>query len=153
MISVNLDGLGATGEEVFSQLFKTRGVQVDVDKVAEYMAMVLLSRVKRRFRKQENPDGSTWPISKDAMIRAAGGETFAEGGRFAPGGWKTGGHTLFSSGNLYHSIQLVHKSTGVYSVRTDVPYGVYYMKYPRIIIGTSPYEFETLASAAVGRLL
>lgn len=140
--------------KAFAGLFKFSNLEVPVEKIADYLATTLISRVRKSFMKQENPDGSKWPMSKAAAKRLGGGYTWTPGGPFGGGKRKvTGGNILFASGNLFHSIQLVKKGVGEYSIQTDVPYAQYYMNKDRTIIGTTPGELDKLTEMILSRLM
>lgn len=156
MISVdihfqNTKGEGFTG---YHKKLESLTKALDTAVLADVVSTIMISRVRRRFLKQENPDGTTWPESKHAEIRLAGGYTYAKGGRFAPGGKKTGGNTLFASGNLFHSIRLSSMvgSKGSRAIMTDVPYAAKYMKTPRIIIGVNEKDLQLMSKAILKRL-
>lgn len=83
-------------------------------------AAIIISRVRRRFMKMENPDGTRWKPSKAAGLRASGKAT-----RGGDGVKHVGGQTLFCSGRLYHSIQVVRSGVNERKVKTDVPYAGY----------------------------
>lgn len=139
--------------EVFEGCFQFSQFRIPVDKMADYIATIMISHIRKRFLRQTNPDGTIWPVSKAASTRMAGGFTYAKGGKFAPGGWKTATKTLFSSGNLFHSIQLVKRSLGEYVIGTDVDYARDYMNDDRTIIGTNEKELTTITDAVVRRML
>lgn len=143
---------GKSAEGAVKELFRRSGMSDKEDDIAESLATVLLGRVRKRYRNQENPDGSKWKTSAAAEKRAAGKSTRAKGGKYAPGGMKTGGFTLFSSGNMFQSITLKKKSKGTYSIQSDVPYAVYYMNKKYTIIGTTENEVDELIKAALGRM-
>ncbi|NIP54107.1 MAG: hypothetical protein GWN00_01410 [Aliifodinibius sp.] len=140
------------GVQGFARAIQQIAKKLDTNELAEVAATILISRVRRRYMKQLNPDGSKWPVSKAAKWRARGELTWADGGKYAPGGWKTGGFTLFSSGNLFHSIQLSREGNGVYAVKTDVGYAKKYMKLPRIIIGYNKKDISLMSAALKARL-
>lgn len=154
MISVRIIQKSPEGlEESFKSSFKFDKYIIPTEKLSDYIATVIISRVRKRYMSQMNPDGTAWPVSKAAKIRMAGGFTYAKGGPFAPGGLKTGTKTLFSSGNLYHSIQLVKKPPAGYSIQTDVPYAQFYQNKTITIIGTSDKEVDDVARIIIGRLI
>lgn len=153
MISVEvLVGSTSTSSQ-FEECFKFNGFTVPVNDIADYLATVIISRVRRRYMKQQNADGSSWPMTKAAQKRLAGGYTWAKGGAFAPGGKKTGGNILFASGNMYHSIQLAKAVAGSASIRSDVPYAQYYMNKRHEIIGTNPMELTDFMKVAIERMI
>lgn len=154
MLSVTLENkANSTFVKSFEEAFKFNDLTIPADKIADYIATVLISRVRKNFLKQQNPDGSQWPESKSAKKRKAGGYTWAKGGKFAPGGWKTSTGTLFSSGNLFHSIQLVKKGLGEYSIQTDVEYAGLYQNDKITIIGATEAEFNEVTLAVIGRFI
>lgn len=142
-----------TAEAAFRKFFKFEGYDIPADQIAAYMSSVLIAQVRKRFLTQTNPDGSKWPMTKAAKTRLSGGYTYAKGGPFAPGGMKTGGNILFSSGNLFHSIQLVRVGKGSYSIRTDVPYAHHYMNDKWTIIGTTGKEIDSISEVIMSRLV
>lgn len=137
----------------FERLFKFRGLNVPTNDISEYLATLILSRVRKRFLMQENPDGSKWPVTKSAAIRLRGGFTKAAGGKYAPGGLKTGTGSLFSSGNLFHSIQLSKRMDGEHAIETDVDYASKWQNDKYTIIGTDDDEILMFLNSAIERLL
>lgn len=152
MISIGISTRELSGEDHVKELFSRTGIIGKENEIAENLATVLLGRVIRRYRKEENPDGSKWEESGAAGKRKAGGYTMAKGGDYAPGGPKTGGWTLFSSGNLFRSIAMKTVGAGEFSIQSDVPYAVNYMNENYTIIGTTGDEFNKLIKAAIERL-
>lgn len=144
---------GGGFEDAFKKLFKFRGYNIPKVEIADLIATSLIGRVRKRFLTQTNPDGSSWAMTAAARKRMAGGRTYAKGGKFAPGGYKTGGNILFASGNLFHSIQLVKIGVGKYSIRTDVPYAKYWQNDAYTIIGAEDSEISTLLNRAVRAFL
>lgn len=67
------------------------------------IASIVLRRNKERFLRAVNPDNIPWPISQSAKRRAAGLPD-------SQGISKTGsnGNTLFSTGSLFESIQILN---------------------------------------------
>lgn len=153
MLTVGLSLKGTSLKEETKELFARAGLSGDGKKIAEDLATLLLGRVRRRFRTQQNPDGRKWKETKAARIRKAGGYTFAEGGQYAPGGMKTAGDTLFSSGNLFHSIQLKKLGVGKFAILTDVPYAVFWQNDEYTIIGTTENEVDAFLEAIFRRIL
>ena len=153
MITVGLETQGESLGEATQELFKRVGLATDENKIAEDLATLLLGRIRRRFLNQLNPDGSRWEETTAAGIRLSGGYTRAKGGTYAPGGKKTGGNTLFSSGNLFHSITLVNRGLGAYAVQSDVSYAKYWQNDKYTIIGTTEGEVDKFLKAIFNRIL
>ena len=153
MISVILKEKGETAHREFTSLFKFENLQIPADSLAEYVATMILARIRRRYMKAENPDGSPWPMTRAASKRLGGGKVYAAGGKYAPGGMRTGGGILFASGNLFHSISLETIGSGSYSIATDVPYAAKWMNDQYTIIGTTTEEVNLFVEAALTRLL
>ena len=154
MISVDID-LKATknnGLRGFHESIKDLGTKLKVSDLADIVSTIMIGRVGKRFMRQENPDGTNWPVSRSAKIRMAGGHTYAEGGRYAPGGMKTAGNTLFSSGNLFHSIQLNRLPGGKRVISSNVYYASDYMSAPRIIIGINKEDVRLMSLALLARM-
>jgi phage gpG-like protein len=153
VISVGLS-LGKTSvEEETQELFRRVGLATDENKIAEDLATLILSRTRRRYLKQQNPDGSSWEETDAAGIRLSGGFTFAKGGKYAPGGKKTGGNTLFSSGNLFQSILMENLGAGEFFIGSDVPYARYWMNDKYTIIGTTENEVDDFLKLIINRIL
>lgn len=154
MISVNIKGKKGVRvlQELTNVLSELDKKVLDANDIADIASTILISRVRRRYMKQLNPDGSKWPVSKAAKWRGRGELTWADGGKYAPKGWKTGGFTLFSSGNLFHSIQLVKVGPGVRAVVSDVEYAKEYMALPRIIIGVNDNDLALVVNAIAVRI-
>ncbi len=149
-LSFSIEDSGGTLQRAVEYL-RAVGDAVDADDILDTASAIILDRTRTRFLKETNPDGSMWPQTKSAAIRRAGGYTFAKGGPYAPGGWKTGTGSLFSSGNLFHSIQLVRRDEMTRAIQTDVPYAIKYQdKRGYTIIGASDADL-TLVSAAIVR--
>lgn len=125
----------------------------DLDLLAQEASTIIISRVRRRFMAQENPDGSKWPVSKAAILRSEGKKT-----KGTDGNKYSGGFTLFCSGRLYHSIQQIKKGVGVYSVQTDVPEALYVhnSKRPvmagRFIMGVNSEDID-LVNKAISKMV
>ena len=154
MISSRVQIKSAKGFEItFRSFFKFQGYEIETNKIAHLIATTLISRVRKNFMKQQNPDKSKWKMTKAAQKRLSGGYTYAKGGRFAPGGKKTGGNILFASGNLFHSIQLVNRGVGAYAIMTDVPYAKYYQNEKHTIIGASDQDIDQLAQTIIARMV
>lgn len=103
----------------------------------ETAAAIWLANTRKRYLNQTAPDGTTWPESRAAMLRAQQG---------------VGGGTLYDSGTLFNSIQpLVEK--GAIGLFTDVPYAD---KHQRGTDGMIKREFLGFAeedSVAVGAVI
>lgn len=154
MVDVRIEQKSKEGfEETFRKFFKFHGYEIDTKKISSLMATTIISRVRKNFMKQQNPDGTPWKMTKAAKKRLSGGYTYAKGGAYAPGGMKTGGNILFSSGNLYHSIQLVSRGAGVNSIMTDVSYAKYWQNDEYTIIGVTGTEINNLAETIISRLV
>ena len=94
---------------------------IDPEKALDAAQAVVLNRVRTRFRKTQNPDGSLWPESRSAKIRKAGGFTMSNGKKV------TGGDTLFATGTLFHSLHAYKKGEGIRAItfdQTRAPYGI-----------------------------
>jgi len=153
MISIFINKTYKSTDDVLKSAFQFGSFEIPVDKISEYVATIFIGRIRKRFLRQENPDGSKWPESKAAKKRAAGGKTWAKGGPYAPGGWKTGTGTLFSSGNLFHSLQLFKAGIGMWGIGSDVPYSVYYMNRQRTILGVTDEELTETIKGVVENLI
>ena len=88
----------------------------DPDRIVNEAGTLLLGRVLNRYQAQTDPDGVKWEPSKAALIRQAGGYTWSNGKKV------TGGFTLYATGRLFKSIQLVSRGIGERAIKTDVPY-------------------------------
>ena len=83
-----------------------------IDPIVDEMSAYYMARVQERFKKMENPDGSPWKPSLNALIRAAGGKTRASNGKMMGGG-----QTLFVSGILSRTLSKKKIGPGVATVR------------------------------------
>lgn len=83
----------------------------DVNQILDEASAILLSRIRRHFLEEVDPDGNSWTVSKAALKRANSGR---------------GGGTLFDTGRLFHSIQLAGGDANSRYIGTDVPYGIYH---------------------------
>lgn len=112
MIDLDLTGFAEVEKSII-------GMNVDLashEAVIEAGA-VLLNRLRSRFLRQVDPNGIAWEPSYAAFLRS-----FGLGGH----GGRSGGGTLFDTGNLFHSIQLYSVSPFEESIATDVYYGVFH---------------------------
>lgn len=83
-------------------------MQEDVpSSVMDEALAILLSYTRKRFLNETAPDGSKWQRSFAAIKRE-------ETGR--------GGGTLFDTGRLFHSIQILNMKNNTGQIYTDVPY-------------------------------
>jgi hypothetical protein len=118
-----------------------------IEGMVDEASSIMISRVRRRFMQQENPDGSKWVPSKAALKRLAGGMTKGSDGKMY-----SGGNTYFASGNLFHSIQLVRESPFRRSIETDYYVAKYCQRSNgRIIIGAGPVDLQVIVQALVRR--
>lgn len=83
--------------------------KLDINDIADDMAAVILSRIRKRFLNQLSPEGERWPKSFAAYRREKTGR---------------GGGTLFDKGRLFHSMQAVKRGEGIRGIQTDVGYGI-----------------------------
>jgi hypothetical protein len=153
VISVSLSLGGSSAEAETRELFRRVGLATDENKIAEDLATLILSRTRRRYLKQQNPDESGWEETDAASIRLSGFYTHAKGGKYAPGGKKTGGNTLFSSGNLFHSILMTNRGAGEFFIGSDAFYAQYWMNEKYTIIGTTENEVDDFLKTLINRIL
>lgn len=105
MLSVTVVGQ----QELQLKLDKLVGA-ANVTEILDQAAAILLSRIRRHYLEEVDPDGNQWIVSKAALERANSGR---------------GGGTLFDTGRLFHSIQLAGGDANSRFIGTDVPYGIY----------------------------
>jgi len=95
----------------FDTIFSIKGLEKLGDntelnrRVLDGAAAILLRRNRERFLRAVDPDGKPWLVSRQAQIRAAGGTDLS-------GVKDTGRKTLFSTGSLFNSIQVLRKLAG-----------------------------------------
>ncbi|QHJ74652.1 hypothetical protein VH22019_00088 [Vibrio phage VH2_2019] len=100
-------------------LFDELDSALDVDEILDDAATTLLSRTIRRFRAQTTPDGQSWKVSKSAQIRMSGGYTWSNGKKV------TGGHTLYATGKLFQSFNIIDGGKGERRIVNTAPYAIY----------------------------
>ena len=76
------------------------------EELLDEVGALLLARNRQRFLDEVDPDGVPWIPSRAGEERRARGDT----------------GTLFDTGRLFHSIQLVNTGTNSRAIQTDVPY-------------------------------
>lgn len=103
----------------FSGTAKALLAALEPDEILDEASTIILNRIRTRFLAEQGPD-SKWVPSKAAMIRRGGGFTWSNGRKW------TGTGTLFASGRLFHSIQVVRGASDERSFLTDVPYAKYH---------------------------
>lgn len=94
---------------------------IDPEEILDQAASTILSRTIRRFRNQTTPDGRRWEVSESARIRARGGYTISGIRRRRA----TGGNTLFATGDLFRSFDLIDDGDGQRRIVNDAPYAIY----------------------------
>ena len=99
--------VGISGTDTLSEKLAIVQEALDIDKVADQGAALLLHRIRERFLKQVGPDKIPWVPSFAALRRARTGR---------------GGGTLFNTGRMFHSIQVFTMGPGSRDIGTDVPY-------------------------------
>lgn len=103
----------------FSGTAKALLAALEPDEILDEASTIILNRIRTRFLAEQGPD-SKWVPSKAAMIRRGGGYTWSNGRKW------TGTGTLFASGRLFHSLQVVRGASDERSFVTDVPYAQYH---------------------------
>jgi phage gpG-like protein len=68
---------------------------LNVEEVLDMAASIILNNTRARYLQEKNPEGKAWPPSKAAIKRRRGGGT----------------GTLFDTGTLWRSIQLVDEGS------------------------------------------
>lgn len=102
MLDVDVKGI-----EELNVLFDRIEEAIDPERVLDEAGAILLNRIRTRFLAETDPFGRKWIPSQAALERKRKGR---------------GGGTLFDSGTLFHSIQLVNRGPFERSIMTDVPY-------------------------------
>ncbi|QIN95173.1 tail protein [Stenotrophomonas phage vB_SmaS_DLP_3] len=102
MLRLTLDDTGL--DQVLALITEATDATVLVDEAAA----ILLSRIRRRYLDQVDPDGIKWIPSYASKLRAKTGR---------------GGGTLYDTGRLFNSIQLYADTDHSRLIGTDVPYG------------------------------
>ncbi len=125
---------------------------LDPEDILDQASSFILAQTRKRFLKEQDPNGKSWPQSKAASVRRAGGFTFSKGGRWAKGGKFTATGTLFASGNLFHSIQLVRSGKLERSIQSDVEYGIYHQMGGREFIGASDKDLKSVTQIIMKQL-
>jgi phage gpG-like protein len=114
---------------------------IDANQAAEDAAAIVLSGIRRRYLKEQDPDGRQWPKSFAATERAATGR---------------GGGTLYDTGDLFRSIQLVKVANAEYEIKTDVPYAAEHQlgigQVKREYLGTNQEEVNLAAQLYLSAL-
>lgn len=99
------------GQVRLEQVFDGINKALNQTEILDEGSALLLSRLRRRFLQQKDPEGKDWIPSKAALKRKAKGR---------------GGGTLFDTGRLFHSIQLARSTESERFIGSDVFYGVYH---------------------------
>ena len=109
---------------------------------AEDAAAIVLSGIRRRFLREQDPEGNPWPKSYAATQREAEGR---------------GGGTLYDTGDLFRSIQLVKVNPAEYEIKTDVPYAFEHQfgigQVQRKFLGTNQNEVDLAAQLYLKQLV
>ncbi|UOX39942.1 neck protein [Vibrio phage V-YDF132] len=100
-------------------LFDDLDEALDTEEILDEAATVMVSRTLRRFRAMQTPDGRAWKQSEAAKIRQSGGYTYSNGKRV------TGGQTLFATGRLFQSFDLIDNMKGERRIVNTAPYAIY----------------------------
>lgn len=87
--------------------------KLDPDPIADDAAAIILSRIRKRFLQEKDPDGKKWVRSFAAIAREKSGR---------------GGGTLYDTGDLFRSIQAVKRGRGVRAIQTDKHYAIIHHK-------------------------
>ncbi|AEH21869.1 VHS1056 protein [Vibrio phage 1] len=119
MIDLSIETRGAVRQ--IQQLTADLTDALDPEEILDQAASTILSRTIRRFRNKQTPDGERWKESNAAMIRKAGGYTYSG----VPRRKVTGGDTLFATGDLFRSFQLVDDGNGQRRIINKAPYAIY----------------------------
>jgi len=137
-VDVQVKGL----EEVSSLLKALKLLATDTTEVLDDMALITMNKVRERFLATKAPDGSKWPVSAGAILRASaegqtvGGKTYKDGA------------TLFMSGKLFHSMQVRKPSEQSRAIYTNMHYASYHnegtKKMPqRTFLGIAQQDVDT----------
>ncbi len=131
---IGLDELQATLKK-----FVTSGF---AERTLDEAAALMLNRIRRRFLAQQGTLGQPWIPSYAAIRRKALGR---------------GGGTLFDTGALFHSIQVVNLGPGKRSIGTDIPYAHKHQfgedgMVRREFIGASPEDLSAIDKLFTKRL-
>lgn len=94
---------------------------IDPEEILDQASSTILSRTIRRFRNQTTPDGRRWETSEASRIRARGGYTISGIRRRKA----TGGNTLFATGDLFRSFDLIDDGNGQRRIVNNAPYAIY----------------------------
>ncbi|QCG76686.1 neck protein [Vibrio phage D4] len=94
---------------------------IDPEEILDQASSTILSRTIRRFRNQTTPDGRRWEVSEASRIRARGGYTISGIRRRKA----TGGNTLFATGDLFRSFDLIDDGNGQRRIINNAPYAIY----------------------------
>jgi phage gpG-like protein len=97
----------------------------------EGVSFILLNRTRQRFLNEVGPSGVPWPRSRAAIERARQGR---------------GGGTLFDTGRLFHSIQIVKITPYLFSLETDVPYAAEHQFKLRPFLGVNSEDIRVMSS-------
>lgn len=117
-----------------------------IEDIVDKATTVLFNRNRTRFREQVAPDGTPWIPSFSALIRQTGGYTYSNGRRV------TGGHTLFATGRLFHSITPTKLGPFKHKIATSVPYAKYHQygegQIKREFLGINAEDVEAMHRVA-----
>ena len=130
------------GSERVESLVRTLTSEGTLRNILDEGAAVLFGRMRARFLAQTDPDGVKWKASPAALRREKSGR---------------GGGILFSTGRLFHSLQLYADSSLSRAIGTDVPYGKFHqygsIRLPkRQFLGFSDGDVETMEAVAIRRI-
>jgi phage gpG-like protein len=118
---------------------------IDTQAILDEGAAVIYNRVRTRFIQALAPDGTPWPVSHAAELRATGKSRCK------------GGLTLYASGRLWRGLQLGIESENTRAISDDVPYGIFHQrgtkKLPRrIFLGFAEIDNLFMQKLVVRRL-
>lgn len=135
---LRFDGIDASqADALFEALERT----LNPTEILDEAVALLLSRIRRRFLQQIDPDGVPWQPSLASIIRQKTGR---------------GGGTLFDSGTLFHSIQEYADTDTSRLIGTDVDYakkhqeGIGQVK--RVFIGANAEDQDLMLRLIIRRI-
>lgn len=120
---------------------------LDPEEILDDAAALMLSRTIRRFRNQETPEGVKWRKSEAAKIRQAGGYTWSNGKRV------TGGYTLYATGRLFESFDIVDQNVeGQRRIVNTAPYSAYLNGGEWQFMGASEQDIQLMVNLVYDRI-
>lgn len=91
-----------------------------ITKILDDGLAIFLNRIRARFLREVDPEGTPWKKSAAGIKRRSGGFTYRNKRKY------TGTGTLFETGTLFHSIQAFQTGDATSrGIKTDVPYAKY----------------------------